>query len=109
MPGNQPCFEYAALPHTIRKKMGSDCPEEIECCLLYTSVTTRMSSCGRYEHMSSSVEPPPRKMVSPAEDIRVVTNSLPVLNLLADNPHFDLFFIGGMMRHDTRDVYKRQE
>ena len=31
VPGNQPCFEYAALPHTIRKKMGSDCPEEIEC------------------------------------------------------------------------------
>ena len=29
--GNQPCFEYAALPHTIRKKMGSDCPEKIEC------------------------------------------------------------------------------
>lgn len=29
--GNQPCFEYTALPHTIRKKMGSDCPEEIEC------------------------------------------------------------------------------
>lgn len=29
--GNQPCFEYAALPHTIRKKMGSDRPEEIEC------------------------------------------------------------------------------
>ena len=38
----------------------------------------------------------------PQEDIRVVTNSLPVLNLLADNPHVDLFFIGGMMRHDTR-------
>lgn len=31
VPGNQPCYEYAALPHTIRKKMGSDCPEEIEC------------------------------------------------------------------------------
>ena len=38
----------------------------------------------------------------PQEDIRVVTNSLPVLNLLADNPHIDLFFVGGMMRHDTR-------
>lgn len=38
----------------------------------------------------------------PQENIRVVTNSLPVLNLLADNPHVDLFFIGGMMRHDTR-------
>ncbi len=38
----------------------------------------------------------------PKEDIRVVTNSLPVLNLLADNPHVDLFFVGGMMRHDTR-------
>ena len=31
VPSNEPCFEYAALPHTIRKKMGSDCPEEIEC------------------------------------------------------------------------------
>lgn len=28
---NQPCFEYAAIPHTIRHKMGTECPEKIEC------------------------------------------------------------------------------
>lgn len=38
----------------------------------------------------------------PHEDIRVVTNSLPVLNLLADNPHIDLFFTGGMLLRETR-------
>lgn len=31
VPGNQPCFEYAAIPHTIRHKMGTECPDEIEC------------------------------------------------------------------------------
>lgn len=38
----------------------------------------------------------------PHADIRVVTNSMPVLNLLADNPHVDLFLVGGTLRHDTR-------
>ena len=28
--GNQPCYEYAAIPHTIRKKMGTDCVDKIE-------------------------------------------------------------------------------
>ena len=30
VPGNQPCYEYAAIPHTIRKKMGTDCVDKIE-------------------------------------------------------------------------------
>ena len=30
VPGNQPCYEYAAIPHTIRKKMGTDCVGQIE-------------------------------------------------------------------------------
>ena len=30
VPGNQPCYEYAAIPHTIRKKMGTDCVDQIE-------------------------------------------------------------------------------
>lgn len=30
VPGNQPCYEYAAIPHTIRHKMGTDCVGEIE-------------------------------------------------------------------------------
>lgn len=38
----------------------------------------------------------------PKADIRVVTNSMPVLNLLADNPHIDLFLVGGTLRQDTR-------
>ena len=38
----------------------------------------------------------------PKADIRVVTNSMPVLNLLADNPHVDLFLVGGTLRQDTR-------
>lgn len=38
----------------------------------------------------------------PQADIRVVTNSMPVLNLLADNPHVELFLLGGTLRHDTR-------
>lgn len=38
----------------------------------------------------------------PKADIRVVTNSMPVLNLLADNPHVELFLVGGTLRHDTR-------
>lgn len=35
-------------------------------------------------------------------DIRVITNSMPVLNLLADNPHIELFLIGGTLRQNTR-------
>lgn len=38
----------------------------------------------------------------PKADIRVVTNSMPVLNLLADNPHVELFLVGGTLRQDTR-------
>lgn len=38
----------------------------------------------------------------PCADIRVITNSMPVLNLLADNPHVDLFLVGGTLRHNTR-------
>lgn len=38
----------------------------------------------------------------PNADIRVVTNSMPVLNLLADNPHVELFLVGGTLRQDTR-------
>ena len=30
VPGNQPCYEYVAIPHTIRKKMGTDCVDQIE-------------------------------------------------------------------------------
>lgn len=30
VPGNRPCYEYAAIPHTIRKKMGTDCVDDIE-------------------------------------------------------------------------------
>lgn len=38
----------------------------------------------------------------PQADIRVVTNSMPVLNLLADNPRVELFLVGGTLRQDTR-------
>lgn len=38
----------------------------------------------------------------PKADIRVVTNSMPVLNLLADKPHVELFLVGGTLRQDTR-------
>lgn len=35
-------------------------------------------------------------------NIRVITNSVPVLNLLANSPHVELFLLGGTMRQDTR-------
>ena len=38
----------------------------------------------------------------PKADIRVITNSMPVLNLLADNPHVELFLLGGTLHQDTR-------
>ncbi|MDJ1122526.1 sulfatase [Olsenella sp. YH-ols2217] len=31
VPGNQPCFEYAAMPTTIRRVLGTDNPGAIEC------------------------------------------------------------------------------
>ncbi len=30
VPSNKPCYEYAAIPTTIRKILGIDCPEKIE-------------------------------------------------------------------------------
>ncbi|MBE6469686.1 MAG: DeoR/GlpR transcriptional regulator [Coriobacteriaceae bacterium] len=38
----------------------------------------------------------------PDADIRVITNSMPVLNLLADNPRVELFLVGGTLRQNTR-------
>ncbi len=31
VPGNRPCFEYAAIPTTIRRYLGADRPADIEC------------------------------------------------------------------------------
>ncbi len=38
------------------------------------------------------------------QDLTVITNSLPVVNLLADAPHITLIILGGLLRHSERSM-----
>ncbi len=61
VPSNEPCFEYAALPHTIRKKMGSDCPRKSSVAGILRALPIRCSrSRARSPRRSRARRPLPR-------------------------------------------------